>query len=182
MFWVAGIGVLINGGTALMFMRGREHDLNIRGAFLHMAADAGITVGVMAAALVIAWTGWLWLDPAVSLAIAAVILVGTWGLLRDLVDLALDAVPRGIDPAAVADYLTAQPGVSEIHDLHIWAMSTTETALTVHLVRPQAALDDGLLARLRHELHERFEIQHATIQIETGDPASPCPQAPAHVV
>jgi cobalt-zinc-cadmium efflux system protein len=181
-FWVAGVGVLINGGTALMFMHGRADDLNIRGAFLHMAADAGVTVGVMAAALVIGWTGWLWLDPAVSLAIAAVILAGTWGLLRDSVDLALDAVPRGIDPGQVAGYLAAQPGVSEIHDLHIWAMSTTETALTVHLVRPQAALDDGLLARLRHELHERFAIQHATIQIETGDPAAPCPQAPAHAV
>ena len=181
-FWVAGIGVLVNGGTALMFMRGRAHDLNIQGAFLHMAADAGITVGVMAAALLIGWTGWLWIDPAVSLAIALVILIGTWGLLRDSVDLALDAVPRGIDPAKVAGFLAGQPGVSEIHDLHIWAMSTTETALTVHLVRPQAALDDGLLVRLRHELHDRFAIQHATIQVETGDPAVPCPQAPAHVV
>ena len=181
-FWVAGVGVLVNGGTALMFMRGRAHDLNIQGAFLHMAADAGITVGVMAAALLIGWTGWLWVDPAVSLAIALVILIGTWGLLRDSVDLALDAVPRGIDPAEVAGFLAGQPGVSEIHDLHIWAMSTTETALTVHLVRPQAALDDGLLVRLRHELHDRFVIQHATIQVETGDPAVPCPQAPAHVV
>lgn len=181
-FWVAGVGVLVNGGTALMFMRGRAHDLNIQGAFLHMAADAGITVGVMAAALLIGWTGWLWVDPAVSLFIALVILVGTWGLLRDSVDLALDAVPRGIDPAEVAGFLAGQPGVSEIHDLHIWAMSTTETALTVHLVRPQAALDDGLLVRLRHELHDRFAIQHATIQVETGDPAVPCPQAPAHVV
>ena len=181
-FWVAGIGVLVNGGTALMFMRGRAHDLNIQGAFLHMAADAGITVGVMAAALLIGRTGWLWIDPAVSLAIALVILIGTWGLLRDSVDLALDAVPRGIDPAEVAGFLAGQPGVSEIHDLHIWAMSTTETALTVHLVRPQAALDDGLLVRLRHELHDRFAIQHATIQVETGDPAAPCPQAPAHVV
>ena len=181
-FWVAGIGVLVNGGTALMFMRGRAHDLNIQGAFLHMAADAGITVGVMAAALLIGRTGWLWIDPAVSLAIALVILIGTWGLLRDSVDLALDAVPRGIDPAEVAGFLAGQPGVSEIHDLHIWAMSTTETALTVHLVLPQAALDDGLLVRLRHELHDRFAIQHATIQVETGDPAAPCPQAPAHVV
>jgi cobalt-zinc-cadmium efflux system protein len=177
--WVAAAGVLLNSGTALLFMRGRQHDLNVRGAFLHMAADAGVTVGVMAAALLIGWTGWLWLDPAVSLLIAAVILIGTWGLLRDSVDLALDAVPRGIDPGEVAEFLTSQPGVSEIHDLHIWAMSTTETALTVHLVRPAADLDDGLLARLRRELHERFAIAHATIQVETGDP---CPQAPAHVV
>ena len=176
---VAGVGVLINGGTALLFMRGRENDLNIQGAFLHMAADAGITLGVMVAALVIGSTGWLWLDPVTSLAIAAVILVGTWGLLRDSVDLALDAVPRGIDPGEVAEFLSAQPGVSEIHDLHIWAMSTTETALTVHLVRPAATMDDGLLAKLRHDLKDRFKIAHATIQVETGDP---CPQAPAHVV
>jgi len=178
-FWVAAVGVLVNGGTALLFMRGRADDLNIRGAFLHMAADAGITVGVMAAALLIAGTGWLWLDPAVSLAIAGVILAGTWGLLRDSVDLALDAVPRGIDPGAVATYLAAQPGVTEVHDLHIWAMSTTETALTAHLVRPGGSPDDGLLACVRDELRARFAIQHATIQVETGDP---CPQAPAHVV
>ena len=178
-FWVAGVGVLVNGGTALMFMRGRAHDLNIQGAFLHMAADAGITVGVMAAALLIGWTGWLWVDPAVSLAIALVILVGTWGLLRDSVDLALDAVPRGIDPAAVETFLREQPGVAEVHDLHIWAMSTTETALTAHLVRPDAVPDDGFLASLRDALHHRFEIGHATIQVEAG---APCPQAPAHVV
>ena len=176
---VAGVGVLINGGTALLFMRGRENDLNIRGAFLHMAADAGITLGVMAAALVIARTGWLWLDPVTSLAIAAVILVGTWGLLRDSVDLALDAVPRGIDPDEVQAFLQARPGVAEVHDLHIWAMSTTETALTAHLVRPGASPDDGFLAELRHDLEHRFRIGHATIQVEHG---APCPQAPAHVV
>jgi cobalt-zinc-cadmium efflux system protein len=177
--WVAGVGVLVNGGTALLFLRGRAHDLNVRGAFLHMAADAAVTVGVMAAALAIGWTGWLWLDPAASLAIAAVILAGTWGLLRDSVDLALDAVPRRIDPAEVAAFLRAQPGVTGIHDLHIWAMSTTETALTVHLVRPGTGPDDGLLARLRRDLHDRFAIEHATIQVEAGEP---CPQAPAHVV
>ncbi len=177
--WVAALGVLINGGTALLFMRGRERDLNIQGAFLHMVADAGITVGVMIAAVVIGWTGWLWLDPVTSLVIAVVILAGTWGLLRDSVDLAMDAVPRGIDPSEVADYLVSQPGVKEVHDLHIWAMSTTETALTCHLVRPDAAPDDDLLARVRLELHERFDIVHATIQVEAGEP---CPQAPAHVV
>ena len=160
-------------------MRGRESDLNIQGAFLHMVADAAVTVGVIVAALVIAGTGWLWLDPAVSLVIGAVILVGTWGLLRDSVDLALDAVPRGIDPSAVEIFLRAQPGVAEVHDLHIWAMSTTETALTAHLVRPTAVPDDNFLAALRRELHHRFEIGHATIQIECGEP---CPQAPAHVV
>jgi cobalt-zinc-cadmium efflux system protein len=177
--WVAALGVVVNTGTALLFLRDRGRDLNIRGAFLHMLADAAVTVGVIAAALLIAWTGWLWLDPLTSLAIAAVILAGTWGLLRDSVDLALDAVPRGIDPGAVEAFLVAQPGVAEVHDLHIWAMSTTETALTVHLVRPGAAPDDGLLAGLRHELQHRFGIGHATIQVECGEP---CPQAPAHVV
>lgn len=180
--WVAAIGVLVNAGTALLFLKGRKGDLNIRGAFLHMVADAGVTVGVIVAALLIGWTGWLWLDPAVSLLIALVILVGTWGLLRHAVNLSLDAVPEGIDPHAVEAYLAAQPGVREVHDLHIWAMSTTDTALTVHLVRDGATVDDGLLARLRHELHHRFRIEHATIQVESGDPAHPCPMAPAHVV
>jgi cobalt-zinc-cadmium efflux system protein len=147
-----------------------------------MVADAAVTVGVIAAALLIRSTGWMWLDPATSLLIALVILVGTWGLLRDAVNLSLDAVPEGIDPRAVEACLAAQPGVSEVHDLHIWAMSTTETALTAHLVRAGAPVDDGLLARMRHELHDRFGIEHATFQIETGDPAHPCPLAPAHVV
>ena len=177
--WVAALGVVVNVGTALLFMRGRDRDLNVRGAFLHMMADAAVTVGVIAAALLIAATGWLWLDPAVSLVIGAVILAGTWGLLRDSVDLALDAVPRGIDPAAVETFLREQPGVAEVHDLHIWAMSTTETALTAHLVRPDAVPDDGFLASLRDALHHRFEIGHATIQVAAG---APCPQAPAHVV
>lgn len=177
--WVAALGVVVNVGTALLFMRGRDRDLNVRGAFLHMVADAAVTVGVIGAALLIAATGWLWLDPAVSLIIGAVILAGTWGLLRDSVDLALDAVPRGIDPAAVETFLREQPGVAEVHDLHIWAMSTTETALTAHLVRPDAVPDDGFLASLRDALHHRFEIGHATIQVEAG---APCPQAPAHVV
>ncbi|MGD9508495.1 MAG: cation diffusion facilitator family transporter [Geminicoccaceae bacterium] len=177
--WVAALGVVVNTGTALLFMRGRERDLNVHGAFLHMVADAAVTVGVIAAALLIAATGWLWLDPAISLVIGAVILIGTWGLLRDSVDLALDAVPRGIDPVAVEGFLAEQPGVCEVHDLHIWGMSTTETALTAHLVRPGAAPDDGFLAQLRQELHARFDIDHATIQLEAGEP---CPQAPAHVV
>jgi cobalt-zinc-cadmium efflux system protein len=177
--WVAALGVVVNTGTALMFMRGRERDLNVHGAFLHMVADAAVTVGVIVAALLMAATGWLWLDPAISLVIGVVILLGTWGLLRDSVDLALDAVPRGIDPAAVEGFLATQPGVCEVHDLHIWGMSTTETALTVHLVRPGATPDDGFLAELRHELHKRFAIDHATIQLEGGEP---CPQAPAHVV
>lgn len=181
--WVAAIGVVVNVGTALLFLRGRHEDLNIRGAFLHMAADAAVTVGVILAALAIRATGWSWLDPATSLVIAAVILFGTWGLLRDSVDLALDAVPRGIDAAAVEDWLAARPGVTAVHDLHIWALGTRETALTAHLLRPDAGHpDDAFLDALRHGLQERFGIGHATIQVEAGDPAHPCPQAPAQVV
>jgi cobalt-zinc-cadmium efflux system protein len=180
--WVAALGVLVNAGTALLFASGRKGDINIRGAYLHMMADAGVTLGVIAAALLIGSTGWLWLDPATSLLIAIVILLGTWGLLRDAVNLSLDAVPGSIDPREVETYLAGQPGVAEVHDLHVWAMSTTETALTVHLVRPGQGADDGLLARLCRELHDRFGIEHATIQLETGDPAHPCPLAPAHVV
>ena len=180
--WVAAVGVLVNAGTAWLFMAGRKGDINIRGAFTHMAADAGVTVGVIVAALLIGWTGWQWLDPAVSLAIALVILIGTWGLLRDSVNLSLDAVPEGIDPHAVEACLEGQPGVREVHDLHIWAMGTTETALTVHLVRPATVPDDRLLESMRRELQGRFGIAHATFQIETGDPTHPCPQAPAHAV
>jgi cobalt-zinc-cadmium efflux system protein len=177
--WVAAVGIAINTATALMFMSGRKDDLNIRGAFLHMTADAAVSLGVVVAAGVIMLTGWLWLDPAVSILISAIITLGTWGLLRDSVNLAMDAVPEGIDPQAVEAYLAGQANVTEVHDLHIWGMSTTETALTVHLVRPGCAVDDGLLARLRHDLDHRFGIAHATIQVETGDP---CPQASAHVV
>jgi cobalt-zinc-cadmium efflux system protein len=177
--WVAALGVVVNLGTALLFLRGRHGDLNIRGAYLHMLADAAVTVGVIIAALGIRATGWLWLDPATSLAIAAVILVGTWGLLRDSLDLAMDAVPPGIDPDAVAAWLAARPGVVEVHDLHIWALGTTETALTAHLVRPGAAPDDAFLAELREGLGSRFGIRHTTLQVESGDPALPCPQAPA---
>jgi cobalt-zinc-cadmium efflux system protein len=180
--WVAAVGVAVNAGTAVLFMSGRKGDLNIRGAFLHLVADAGVTVGVILAALLIGWTDWQWIEPAVSLLIAAVILLSTWGLLRDAVNLSLDAVPEGIDPREVEGFLAGQAGVAEVHDLHIWAMSTTETALTAHLVRPDVGTDDGLLDRLRRELHDRFGIEHATLQVETGDPAHPCPLAPAHVV
>ncbi len=180
--WVALVGIAVNTATALLFMAGRKDDLNIRGAFLHMAADAGVSLGVVVAGLVILLTGWQWLDPVVSLAIVAVILVGTWGLLRDSVNLALDAVPEGIDTAAVTTYLAALPGVTEVHDLHIWAMSTTETALTAHLVIPGIRDGDALLARVCAELHDRFGIEHATVQIEHGDPAYPCGLAPAHTV
>ncbi|MGN6755820.1 MAG: cation diffusion facilitator family transporter [Thermomicrobiales bacterium] len=172
--WVAAIGIVVNIGTALLFLRGRHTDLNIRGAFLHMAADAAVSLGVVLAGIAIVLTGQGWIDPAVSLAIVVVILAGTWGLLRDSVNLALDAVPEQIDVAAVESYLRALPQVQDVHDLHIWAMSTTETALTAHLVRPASALDDGLLARASAELHDRFGIEHATLQVETGDPAHPC--------
>lgn len=176
---VAAIGVAVNAATALLFFAGRRHDLNVRGAFLHMAADAAVSAGVVAAGLVMRATGWAWLDPAVSLAIVAVITAGTWGLLRESLDLALDAVPAGIDPAAVRAYLAGLPGVAAVHDLHIWGMSTTATALTAHLVRPCGRLDDALLARARRELHDRFGIGHVTIQVEAGHP---CDLAPDQVV
>ncbi len=140
---VAAIGVLINGATALLFVKGRERDLNIKGAFLHMAADAGVSAGVIIAGLAINLTGAQWIDPTVSLLIVVVIAIGTWGLLRDSLNLSLDAVPREIDPTAVENYLLALPGVTKVHDLHIWAMSTTETALTAHLVKPAAEIDDA---------------------------------------
>jgi cobalt-zinc-cadmium efflux system protein len=180
--WVAALGVVANGATAWLFWAGRQGDINVRATFLHMVADAGVTVGVVVAALLIRWTGWEWLDPAISLLIAAVILFGTWGLLRDSVDLALDAVPPGIELEEVRSFLAGQPGVAEVHDLHVWPMSTTETALTVHLVRPVAGVDDAFLDALRSGLHERFGIDHPTVQLEAGDPAHPCPQAPAEVV
>ena len=163
---VAAIGVVINTATALLFLSGRNQDLNIRGAFLHMAADAGVSAGVVLAGVVILSTGWLWIDPTVSLIITAIILAGTWGLLRDSFNLALDAVPTGIDPEAVKSYLSDLPGVKGVHDLHIWAMSTSETALTAHLLKPDADDDDTLIEQASRELHERFGIDHITIQWE----------------
>src|SRR3954471_12205022 len=176
---VAALGVVINGGTALLFMRGRHGDLNIRGAYLHMVADAGVSLGVVVAALVIMATGWLWVDPAISLAIAAVILASGWGLMRDSVNLALDAVPKGIELAKVRDYLGGLEGVLEVHDLHVWAMSTNETALTVHLVRP-GGHDDAFLHQVCEQLSHRFRIHHATLQIEASGDA--CKLAPAELV
>ncbi len=174
---VAAIGVVINTVTALMFMRSQKEDLNARGAFLHLAADAAISAGVVVAALVIGFTGLLWIDPVVSLAIVAVIVLGTWELLGESFDLAMDAAPKGVDPAAVRGWLEELPGVTEVHDLHIWAMSTTETALTAHLIRPSS--DDGFLHDACAGLAERFGIGHATLQIETG---GDCRLAPADVV
>lgn len=176
---VAAVGIVINGITAWLFASGSKTDVNIRGAFLHMATDAAVSLGVVLVALAMLATGWLWLDPAVSLVIVLVITVGTWGLLRDSVNLAMDAVPAHIDPESVERFLAGQPGVVAVHDLHIWAMSTTEVALTVHVVKPDAPIDDAWLSVVRHELLERFGIEHMTVQYESGDVAHPCGQAPA---
>ena len=179
---VAAIGVVINTATALLFFRGKEDDLNIRGAYLHMAADAAISLGVVAGAILISMTSWLWIDPALSLLIAAAIGISTWQLLRQSLDLSLDAVPEQIDLPGVRSFLGALPGVVEVHDLHIWAISTTETALTVHLVKPDAMVDDDWLAGISRDLHDQFQIGHATIQVENGSASVPCRLAPDHVV
>jgi cobalt-zinc-cadmium efflux system protein len=177
--WVAALGIAINGATALLFMRGRHHDLNIRGAYLHMMADAGVSFGVVIAALLIMLTGWLWVDPAISLCIAAIILVSGWGLAKDSVNLALDGVPNGIDLAQVRAFLGNLEGVTEVHDLHIWAMSTNETALTAHLVRPRG-YEDSFLHEVCDQLAHRFNIHHATLQVEAGNDV--CKLAPAELV
>ncbi|MFQ5549650.1 MAG: cation diffusion facilitator family transporter [Gemmatimonadales bacterium] len=166
---VAGAGVVVNVVTALMFLPGKDRDLNVRGAYLHMAADAGVSVGVVVAGGVIAVTGWMWFDPAVSLGIVAVVAYTTWRLLRESVDLMVDAVPAGIDRDAVVEFLASLNGVEEVHHLHIWAMSTTEVGLTAHLVRPGASLDDGFLDAASRTLSQRFGIAHATIQVESGE-------------
>ncbi|GAB1539286.1 cation diffusion facilitator family transporter [Scytonema sp. NUACC21] len=165
---VALVGIIINTATALMFMSGRNRDLNIKAAFLHMAADALVSLGVVLGGLAILTTGWLWFDPVISLIIVIVILIGTWNLLQDSLNLALDAVPKGIDLLAVRTYLVELPGVVAVHDLHIWAISTTEAALTAHLVMPTGSPGDAFLTRMRMELHEKFGIEHITIQIEKG--------------
>ena len=147
-----------------------------------MASDALVALGVVIAGAVILWTGWLWLDPAISLIVSAVIVAGTWSLLRDAVNLSLDAVPPGIDHGKVTAFLRSLPGVAEVHDLHIWGMSTTETALTAHLVRPGAAIDDTLLHEASEQLKDRFGIGHATFQVEDGSRAHPCNLRPDEVV
>ena len=174
---VALIGVAINTATAMLFMKGRQNDLNIRGAYLHMAADALLSLGVAIAGVLIAVTSWQWIDPVTSLIIAAVILIGTWGLLRESVNLAMHAVPEKIDPAEVQTFLLSIPGVTAVHDLHIWAMSTTEIALTAHLVKPDAANEDELLRETAEELHHHFDISHTTIQIERNVDVANCGQA-----
>lgn len=162
---VAAIGVVVNGATALLFVAGRKDDVNVRGAFLHMLADAGVSAAVIVAGGAIWLTGLNWIDPAISLAVVALILWGTWGLLRESLDLALDAAPRGIDVADVRAYLADQPGVVAVHDLHVWAMGATKPALTAHLVRPEGG-DDDFLAKLSDGIAERFGIGHVTLQVE----------------
>ena len=164
---VAAVGILVNAGTALLFARGRHDDLNIRGAYLHMAADALVSLGVVCAGLLILWTGLPWIDPAVSLVIALVIFLQTWGLLRETVEMSLAAVPRGIDFDAVEAALSDLPGVAHVHDLHIWPMSTTETVLTAHLVIPAGSPGDAFLEEAQTMLHDRFGIGHATLQVES---------------
>ena len=166
--WVSFLGIFVNGITALLFASGRKGDLNARGAFLHMAADAAVSLAVVIAGFFILKTGLHWIDPVTSLGIVAVIAAGTWGLLRDSVNFALQAVPPGIKLPEVNAYLAGLPGVTEVHDLHIWGMSTTETALTAHLVRASGEGDDELLTRATDELRQRFKIGHATLQLETA--------------
>jgi cobalt-zinc-cadmium efflux system protein len=177
---VATIGVVINGLTAWLFASGRKGDLNIRGAFLHMVTDAAVSAGVVFAGVAILFTGWLWLDPAVSLAIVAVVVWGTWGLLRESLAMSLAAVPRGIDPQLVLRFLEQFPAVASVHDLHIWAMSTTEIALTAHLVVPDGHPGDAFLMETSAALKRHFGIDHVTLQIEAGDQS--CKLAPASVV
>jgi cobalt-zinc-cadmium efflux system protein len=178
---VAAAGIAVNGATALLFLRGRGVDINIRAQFLHMAADAGVSAAVVAAGILILLTGWPWLDPLASLAIALVVLLTTWGLLRESVDLAMDAVPGRIEHAEVHDYLASLPGVVEVHDLHIWGLSTTQTALTAHLVYADGS-NGNPLHNLSAELRARFGIGHTTLQIETDADAELCRLRPHDVV
>ena len=180
MIVVALIGIGINIATALMFVAGSMNDINIRGAFLHMVADAAVSAGVVIAGVLILFTGWVWLDPTVSLAISAVIVIGTWSLLRDSINMTLHAVPPGIDPEAVRRYLDQIPGITAVHDFHIWPMSATETALTAHLVLPEGNPSDEALAHIAQDLRQRFGIGHSTLQVERG--GEKCALAPEHAV
>jgi len=179
---VAAVGVFVNGATAWLFHGHSHDDLNIRGAFLHMAADAAISLGVVISGALLLKTGWLWLDPLVSLAIVFVIILGTWRLLKESTTLALHAVPKNVEASAVKHYLAGLTGVKEVHDLHIWAMSTTGVALSAHLLIPSGHPGDAFIRQIAYELEERFHIGHATIQIEIGDDAechSSCAQSGA---
>lgn len=178
MMAVAGAGVVVNVLTALLFMRGR-HDINVRAAFAHMAADALVSLGVMVAGGLMLFTGWLWLDPVIGLAVALVIVAGSWRLLRESAGLALHAAPEGIDTREVRGWLLERPGVSGVHDLHVWPIGATETALTVHLVMPDGHPGDVFLVEAARELERRFGIGHATLQLETGGGPA-CPLEDAH--
>ncbi len=171
---VAAAGIAVNGVSAWLFMAGSKDDLNIRGAYLHLAADAAISFGVLVAGVLVFYTGWWWLDPAVSIGIVLLVLLGTWSLLREALHMMLAAVPGNIDAPQVERFLREQAGVSEVHDLHIWAMSTTETALTAHLVMPLGYPGDSVIDTLRGALKERFAIQHSTLQIELGTTDHAC--------
>jgi len=178
---VAAVGIFVNGGTALLFASGSA-DLNVKSAFLHFVADVLVTAGVVAAGVAIWLTNWFSLDPAVSLVVSAVIVLATWSLLKSAIGLALDAVPEGVDAAAVRAHLLGLPGVTGLHDLHIWGMSTTETALTCHLIMPAGHPGDAVLSAMAQQLHHRFGIEHATIQIELADTDEACALTPEHVV
>ncbi|KAF0165961.1 MAG: cation efflux protein [Rhodocyclaceae bacterium] len=173
---VAAIGVLVNGATAALFMAGSKSDMNIRGAFLHMTADALVSLGVVAAGALYLWTGWAWLDPVTSMAIALVIIAGTWGLFRQSLHLLFDGVPESVVLAEVDDLLRVLPGVDDVHDLHVWAMSTTGIALTAHLVMPGGHPGDAFLEHIAETLHDRFHITHPTIQIELNGLDHGCAQ------
>ena len=181
MMAVAGVGIVLNAVTAWLFASGRKNDLNLRGAFLHMASDALVSTGVMAAGLAILLTGWIWLDPLISLVINGVIVWGTWGLLCDSLGMSMAAVPAEIDPTAVRNFLVSRTGVAAVHDLHIWSMSTTENALTCHLVMPKGHPGDAFLHEVASDLAQRFRIVHTTVQIEV-DPHLACALAPDEVV
>ena len=171
---VAAIGIVVNGATALLFLRGSHGDLNARGAFLHMAADAAVSAGVVVAAALTVWLGWTWLDPAASLAIALVILLGTWGLFRDSLHLMFDGVPTSIDLDAVRAELAALPGVACVSDLHVWATGTTDVALTAHLVMPTCYPDDAFFRAAAERMRERFAIGHVTLQATSETLMTPC--------
>ncbi|CAN5545249.1 cation diffusion facilitator family transporter [soil metagenome] len=172
--WVAALGILIDAGTALLFISGRKGDLNIRGAFIHLVSDAVVSVGVVLTGVAILYSGYLWLDPVVSLAIVALITYGTLGLLMDSVHLSMDGVPDGIDMEQIKAYLETLPKCSNVHDLHVWGMSTSEIALTAHVVLAKSVCDDALLSKTAQHLHDTFGIEHTTLQVEHGDPAYPC--------
>ncbi len=172
--FVALVGVVINTVTALLFLSGRKTDLNIRGAFLHMIADAGVSAGVVIAGVAILFTGILWIDPTISLVISVIILFGTWRLFRDAFNMAIDAVPRDIDAEVVKAYLSSLPGITGVHDMHIWAMSTTEIALTAHLIKPDPKDDDALVEKASKELHDQFGIDHITLQWERRPSLDQC--------